>query len=256
MAATSGASGLEFIASSNNSEQLPSDTAGLAKWVVARYGSKRETALAFEEFPAEPCPAGGSLSGSTNYSSDGDPLVAGDTITLNFTNCIFELGDPSVNGGISLTFNSVTYSGAEISSASLTMRFTSFSSYGNVVNGAATVALNSTSTSVAYSNFSSTRGSTPAIILNYTAVFTNDGDLNINGLISLNNNTYTLSTPVSIITGSSSYPILGTLSVTDASGGRIDIVSSSTSGGFVDCDLYLPGDNISDGRISSAWSAL
>lgn len=152
--------------------------------------------------------------------------------------------------------NSISYNNVgDINSASLTMNFNNFNSYGNTLNGAALISVNGTSFSTTYSNLSSVRGSAQPVILNYTAVINSNGQITVNGLITINNNTYTLATPIAITTGIA-YPISGTLRVTDAAGARIDIISSNLNGGFVDCDLYLAGDNLRDGRISSAWSAL
>lgn len=254
LAATSASSGLDSIASAGGNALLPSDAAGLAKWALGRFGSTRESAQAVETIPTEACPSGGTLSGSFNDADGNEDLSAGDAVTLNFSNCVLQVGQQAVNGSFTISVNSIAYIGQEISSASLTMSFSNFSSYGNTLNGAATIAISGNSVSTTYTNFSSTRGSTPAVILNYTAAI-NGNALSINGLITINNNTYTLSTPTGITFGTT-YPISGILRVTDAAGGRIDIISSNVSGPFVDCDLYLTGDNIRDGRISSAWSAI
>ncbi len=256
LAAASSADNLAVLSSPDSGQALPRNKQELAKWAMNRYSKSANRVQAVEAIPATACPGGGSLSGSLNDANNNGDFDAGDSLSLSFNACVLEAGQLPVNGSFSIRANSLVYAAnGDIANASLTMTFNNFSSYGNTLNGATTIAVNGAAVTTTYSNFTTTRGTGQPTILNYTAALSASGTLSISGLITINNNTYTLSTPTPIVFGST-YPIGGILRVTDAAGARIDIISSNLQGGFVDCDLYLPGDSVRDGRISSAWSAL
>lgn len=203
----------------------------------------------------EACPGGGSVALTLNDADNNEEFTAGDVLSLQASNCVFEAGQPSVNGGLSLRVDSIAYNTlGDVVSGTLTVTYTNFSSAGNTLNGVVITTFNSTSTTTSYQNFTNTRGNSAASILNYSATFS-AGQLSVQGRITINNSTYTLSTPTPITFGSF-YPVGGTLRITDAAGSRIDVISNPTAGGSLDCDLFLVGDNIRDGRISSTWAAL
>jgi hypothetical protein len=250
---------LEIIAGStsqaNTSGLQSASPSQLALWAIRSARNGREQAQTVTSLN-QACPAGGSLTGSFNDSDNNDDISAGDTLTINANSCVTTTGGLAINGGFTLRVNSITYNNiGDVTSASLSMSFNNFTGAGNTLNGAVTISVSAGSVTANYQNFSNARPGAATSTLNFTSVVTNSGSLTINGLITVNNNTYTLSTPTALTFGSR-YPIGGVLRVVDAAGGRIDLVSTNVSGGYLDCDLYLPGDSVRDGRISSAWSAL
>lgn len=257
LAAAGVSSGLDAVASNTNStNKLGYSPSNWALWALnaARPGLEQSQA---SQSGSEACPAGGSLSFTLDDNDNDGDLSRGDRISFTANNCIAVAGELPINGGFSIFVNSISYdANDELIAASLTMSFSNFSSAGNTLNGAVTISVNSSSITTTYTNFSSIRGTRSSAILNYTTVISSNGQLSINGLITINNNTYTLTT-VTPITFGLNYPASGVLRVTDAAGGRIDILSSVVSNvPTVICDLYLPGDNTRDGQIISAWSAL
>jgi hypothetical protein len=232
----------------------------LANWAIstAKYKSKISNdlvALAVTT-QSEACPGGGSLTVSFDDADNNNDLSAGDTLSLSTSNCVIDVGQPALNGSFSLRVNAISYTAAgDIANASLTMSFNNLISAGNTMNGAVTVAISSSGVTNTYQNFSNARGNSAPAILNFTSTIDTAGQLRTSGLITVNNSTYTLSTPTPISIGSF-YPIAGILRITDAAGARIDVISNANAGGSLDCDLYLPGDNTLDGRISSTWAAL
>lgn len=255
LAAATSESVRDSIASAPAVNRLPNTPNGLVRWAISQRGSQRESAQAVQSF-SESC-VSGSLSGSFNDANNDGDLSGGDSATFNFNNCVLQSGDPAVNGSFTMQVATAQYNSSdEIAAFSITINYSNFVSYGITLNGAATVNLNSSGLSTTYTNFASVRAGGTLSILNYTAVINNSQQMSINGLITFGNNTYTLSTPALISLGST-YPIAGYLRVTDAAGGRIDITSFLLKTvPTVDCDLYLPGDNTRDNRITSAWSAL
>lgn len=250
---------LEIIASAAS----PSSASGLqssspsqwALWAMRSVRNGREQAQAVSSF-SDVCLFGGSLSGSLNDADNNSDLTAGDSVTVNASNCITESGGLAINGGFSIRVNSIAYNNfGNVTSASLSMSFSNFTGAGNTLNGSVNVGVANGAVTTSYENFSNARTGIATSTLNFTSVVSSTGSLSISGLITVNNNTYTLSTPTALTFGAR-YPIGGTLRLVDAAGGRIDFVSTNVSGGYLDCDLYLPGDSVRDGRISSAWSAL
>jgi hypothetical protein len=257
--------GVSVISSSTSASSKPSGKASsspyaLANWAISslKLKSKSSDVAASRAITTESaaCAGGGSLEVSFNDADNDDDLSAGDSLSLAASNCVVEAGQPAIDGSFSLRVNAISYTVAgDISSASLTMNFRNFVSAGNTMNGAVTVAINSTGTTTTYQNFSSARGNASPATLNFTSAINSAGQLSISGLITINNSTYTLSTPTAIGFGSY-YPVAGVLRITDAAGARIDVISNGNAGDSLDCDLYLAGDNVRDGRISSTWAAL
>jgi hypothetical protein len=251
--------GLEILSSassrSNRAGIQSAVPSNLALWAIKSIRPGRERAQAITPI-AQACPFGGTLSGNMNDADNNEDISAGDTITITGSNCVTESGGLAINGGLTIRVNSIAFDTVgDVTNASLSMSFSNFTSAGNTLNGAVTVSISGNTVTTAYENFSNSRPGVAASLLNFTSVISTTGTLAINGIITTNDNTYTLTTTSPLIFGSQ-YPIGGTLRVTDASGGRVDLISSNVSGGFLDCDLFLPGDSVRDGRISTAWSAL
>jgi hypothetical protein len=257
--------GVSIIRSSSSGSSKPSGKAdnspyGLATLAISSLklkGKSSDVSVARAvTTDSQACPGGGSLTVSFDDADDNNDLSAGDSLSLSTNNCVIEAGQPAINGSFSLRVNTISYTAAgDIASASLTMNFNNLVSAGNTMNGAVTVAISSAGITTTYQNFSNARGSATPAILNFTSAISSAGQLSINGLITVNNSTYTLSTPTPISFGSF-YPVAGILRITDAAGARIDVISNGNAGGSLDCDLFLAGDNVRDGRISSTWAAL
>jgi hypothetical protein len=259
LAAAGVGNGLDSLSSASRDNALRPLSSSPYDWALWAIGAARPT---LEQAQAsqtgnQACPAGGSLSFTFNDNDNNGDVSSGDSISFIANNCIAAAGELPINGSFAIAVTNIAYSAAgDLIAASLTMSFTNFSSAGNTLNGSVSVSLANNTATTSYTNFTSTRGSSSSAILNYTTVVnTISGQLSINGLITINNNTYTLSTPSPIVFGGA-YPTGGLLRVTDAAGGRIDIISTPAAGGTLACDLYLPGDQIRDGQILSAWSAL
>ncbi len=257
LAAAGAGSGLDALsnASANSSvRKLGGLPSAWALWALNTAGPSLEQSQASES-GSEPCAAGGSLNYTFNDNDNDDDFSNGDSISFVASNCVAGVGELPINGGFAININAISYAGDEIIGASLSMSFTNFSSVGNTLNGSVTITVANNSVTSSYTNFSNTRGASSSAILNYTTVITSNGQLSISGLITVNNDTYTLSTISPIVFGAA-YPIGGLLRVTDASGARVDIISNASAGGSFVCDLYLAGDQIRDAQIASVWSAL
>lgn len=234
---------------------LRGDSVGIARWALARMNTPvRENPKAVQSIDNVPCGFSGTLSGSANDRDNNGDLSAGDSLSIAASNCRFVSGDLPLNGNFSMTVNAVTFNAfGEVRTASLGVTFTNFGAAGNILNGAVSMQLDTTndSYSASYSNFTSTRGSGTPTVANLT-VSAVGSQVTIAGTITVNNNTYTLSTPIPLSFGLT-YPIAGTFRLTDAAGGRIDFVSSASNVVF---ELYLPGDSVRDAQITTTWASL
>lgn len=232
------------------------DAVGIARWAISNWRvSNRERPAASQSFN-ELCLAGlpGSFSATFNDQDEDGDLSAGDSLSLTFSNCKFAQDDLPVSGGYALTVNSITFDQAGyILTASFNTTFTNLGTAGNLLNGAVSMQINALTDSytASYSNFTASRGSAAPTIVNIT-VSANASQVSVAGTMTVNNNTYTLSTPVPIVFGLT-YPTSGTFRVTDAAGGRIDFVTINSTLYF---DLYLPGDSVRDAQTITTWSAL
>lgn len=230
------------------------DAVGIARWAISNWGvSNREKPAAVEQVGAN-CPAGGSFSGSVNDRDNNLELSPGDSLSLTFSNCKFAINDLPVSGGYALTVNSITLDQFDnILTASFNTTFSNLGTAGNLLNGAVSMQINTLTDSytASYSNFTASRGSAAPTIVNIT-VSANASQVSVSGTMTVNNNTYTLSTPVPLVFGVT-YPTSGTFRVTDAAGGRIDFVTINSTLYF---DLYLPGDSVRDAQTTTTWSAL
>ncbi|MFM7330397.1 MAG: hypothetical protein ACKO1L_01840 [Brachymonas sp.] len=108
--------------------------------------------------------------------------------------------------------------------------------------------------SLTYEDFTLVRSSVTSI-LNLTASTNMLSQLTMSGLITVDNNTYTVSTPTPISFGAY-YLSAGMMRITDASGNRIDLLPNTLGGGTVDIHLYV-GSAITPTRTTNAvWTAL
>lgn len=245
---------LSAQSSSGPSALIRGDAVGIARWAVSNWTSaNRERPAATESF-SDFCNWSGSFSGSINDRDNNGDLSAGDSLSLTFTNCRFAEGDLPVSGSYALTVNSVTFNQfGDIATASFNTTFTNLGTAGNLLNGSVSMQINALTDSytASYSNFTSSRGAATPTVVNVT-VSANASQVSVSGTMTVNNNTYTLSTPSALIFGLT-YPTSGTFRITDAAGGRIDFVTVDSVLYF---DLYLPGDLIRDARTTTTWAAL
>lgn len=225
---------------------------------MARLGLRQMTGRSTSlEQPAEitACPVGGTLTVSYSIASDSGQLSNGDSITMIADQCVFESGQPAVNGRMTIRVDAISYgANGVVSSAKLTLTFSDFSSDGLLLNGSTTVSVNGTKMSLTYKDFKATRNGA-ALSYNYT-IDVDEGvspnTVTVNGSLGIDGSSYVLSTPVTIQMGAT-HPIAGTLRIADGHGSRVDIVMSSA--GF-ESRLYLPGsDTVADTRTHS-WSEL
>jgi hypothetical protein len=217
---------------------------------VRQQGLERP-AVAWTEI--EPCTLSGYLSIRINDADNDGYESVGDSVTVTANQCQVEAGEPAVNGSLGYRITDLRYDAlGYFVAGAFEMSFTNFTSAGLVLNGSASVSMNSAEFVISYKNLSTSyQGQT--LIQNYT--FRENaarGDIAIEGQYSINGSTYILSTPAAIRLGSF-YPNSGTLRITDGRGARVDMSISST--GF-NADLYLPGDTTLDASRFYAWSAL
>lgn len=199
----------------------------------------REAALAVETETVR-C-ASGSLQVTVNDADNNDEVSAGDSVTLLASQCVFETGQPAVNGSLSLRVNSIQFDRyGEVSSAGVGLNFTQFSIGDLTLNGAATVSASGGDVTLAYRHLTA-RVDDQSLVYNYTLTV-RQGSLAVNGSLSLNDSTYRLSTLQPISMGRV-YPNGGQLKITDGHGAYV--LSNFQPSGYVN-RLFLAGDDLVD----------
>lgn len=218
----------------------------IAAFALKRVGAvqaTRETAQTVYVYPPEPCPAGGSLLVTENDADNNGDASAGDTVTLDATQCVFASGEDAVNGRLVLRVNAITFgAGGSVASASVGLTFTSFTVGDVSLNGSATVSSDGATVTLAYRDLAARQGN-QSLVYNYT-VAANTSGLRADGLITLNGSTYGLSTLQQITMGTV-YPNGGLLKITDGHGAYV--LSNFQSAGYVN-QLLLAGDNVVDAQ--------
>lgn len=201
------------------------------------------------------CDSGGTLDVRFNDADNNEEGSAGDSVSVTANNCVVEAGLPAVNGALDIRLLAVGYgSDGSVVSATADLTFGSFRSAGLVLNGGGTLSFDPTMFSLAHKNLSSSYGG-QTLVYNHTLTVqtqVSPATATVGGRFSVNGSQYTVSTPLTLQLGAA-YPAAGTLRIADGLGNRVDVVMFST--GF-DADLYLAGDDVRDGRSSTAWSAL
>jgi hypothetical protein len=243
-------------ASGTNSSdaQLNADPMQLSLLAINTLQSREQTQAT--RSASQACPGGGTLSGTANDADNSNTATTGDSVSLTANNCVLTVGQPAANGSFSMTFNSLTRNaGNVITSLSASISFSNFSIDGSTFNGAATVVgVPNGAATISYTNFSTVRrGST--IIYNFTNSSSALGQVTISGLITVNNNTYTLSTTTPIVYGAYR-PQSGTLRIADANNNRIELTPNSNGAGSVDIRLFLAGSSTASSSTNVPWSAI
>jgi hypothetical protein len=243
---------LSSASSERASQALSANPMQLALFALENFGTIREQVAAVNS-TNRACPVSGSLSGSFNDADNSTSFSSGDTLSATVVNCVLAAGQPAANGSFSMTLNSLTRgAGNVITNLNTSMSFTNFSVDGTTLNGVATLAGNPNgASSVTYSNLSSTRRGITTIH-NFTASKNSLGQVTFSGLITVGNNTYTIST-VNAVTYGLNSPNAGTLRITDANNNRVDLVMSPSA---LNVSLFLNGATVASNSFSVAWSAL
>lgn len=245
---------VDTAADADTPVRFPTDMTGLARL----FSGMAAYSLAGRDRPQADaqCPGGGSMSFTLNDNGLQGVVDAGDSFSATLTNCIAEVGLPAASGSFTMTFNSATMSGGVVTAASVTLSMINFSSQGTSQTGNVTVSFHPGGGSVQYSGLRSTRAGATNIY-NYSATIVSSmgtDKVTYAGTIVLgfNNGIYTLSTPVALTAGAT-HPVSGTLRLTDAAGGYIELIVAAAT---FDVDLYLPGDSTRDGHVTYTWADL
>jgi hypothetical protein len=155
-----------------------------------------------------------------------------------------------------MTLNALTRNSSNVvTSLSVSISFSNFSVDGTTVSGQAVVSgTPGGAATVAYTNFLTTRRGLNTIY-NFTSTSNASLQTTLSGLITVNNNTYTLSTPTPIVFGAT-HPQSGLLRITDANNNRIELSPNSAGAGSVDIRLYLAESGTASNSMNVPWSAI
>jgi len=216
---------------------------------VRQQGLERP-AVAWTEI--EPCTLSGYLSIRINDADNDGYESVGDSVTVTANQCQVEAGEPAVNGSLGYRITDLRYDAlGYFMAGAFEMSFTNFTSAGLVLNGSASVSMNSAEFVISYKNLS-TSYEEQTLSQNYTFRDSATNGITVTGLYTINGSTYTLSTPAAMRMGLM-YPNMGTLRIEDGRGNRLD--SFMFNSGFT-ADLYLAGDTVRDASQFYLWSEL
>ncbi len=236
---------------SQSSQALNANPMLIGIFALENITASREQTAAVSSV-SDRCPVSGSYSGSLNDADNSKSYSAGDTLSATFTNCVLATGQAAANGSFSMTLNTLTRVNNVVTNLNASISFNNFSVDGTTLNGAATIAGNPNgASSITYNNLASIRRGITTVY-NFTSSSNAMNQVNFNGLITVGNNTYTMTTPVAITYGVNS-PNAGTLRIADVNNNRIDLVLSSSA---VNASLYLNGSSTASNNFSVAWTAL
>jgi hypothetical protein len=241
---------IDSLASAEASSGGSGSVASLAQAVYerARLGIAMDR-VAASQTASQNCVGGGSVTVTANDNNNNGELDAGDSLSATFSACAMEVGEAPVSGGMDITVTS-----ASQTSASLTVTLRALQSGGSTLNGSADLTASPGRIAITYRGATSTRGSA-VTVYNYSAQVDLSGVrpvATLSGQIGISGAAYTLSTPTTIVYGTT-WPSSGVLRIADAVGGRVDVVMRPTD---FDLDLYLPGDATRDGRTTYTWAQL
>lgn len=194
----------------------------------------------------------GTVTATAEDIDNSNEVSSGDKITLVASQCVFEAGQPAVNGTLALRLNTIQLNAlGEVLSASIGMEFIGFSMADLTLNGSASVSADSAQVTLAYRDLNARLGS-QSLVYNHTLQFRGN-TLVVNGNLTLNGSVYGLFTPEGITMGAA-YPTGGYLKITDGHGAY---VVSALSGPGYQHALYLAGDSVVDATSPlHTWSPL
>jgi len=193
------------------------------------------------------CSYSGSFSFTLNDADGNQQLSAGDSLTINFFNCVETQGDPAVNGGFSLTVNAVELDAAKNPvrlDATVSFSALSVQGLGSLTGSArlweVPLSGGGTHSVLRYTGMQSSFGST-TVILDFDVDEVTTGSSStagINGGLGVQGQTYQLTQRQTFAGTADGQPDSGTLSVLDAQGDRVDIIAN---GLLVDREFYPSG---------------
>lgn len=196
----------------------------------------------------EPC-FSGSLQVVADDADNNDAYSTGDRLTLTAANCVVAEGVPAINGQLSLVLGPVSLDAyGDVISGKVTMTVTNFSADGVSLNGSAVISINSDSVSLDFNKLTASDGS-GSLVYDYAITVYSNGSAVIDGPITINGSTYTLSTPVVIVLGYENASE-GTVRIVDGHGSRVDVVLAPS--GYTS-SLYLKGDEVVDASTTISW---
>jgi hypothetical protein len=200
------------------------------------------------------CPFGGSFTGTSDDVDNSRSATAGDKVSVNLKACALFAGQPPASGNMNYTLISAVEKNNVLTSLSADILVSNFSSDGNVFNGALRITADESSATAIYKNFNVTRRGITTIF-NFTVVAdVQKRTSTYNGLITVSNSTYTLSTPTPIVFGTYR-PVSGMLRIADNNGNRVDITPNGAAAGSVDFNYYASGST-TPVKSSSTWLSL
>ena len=196
------------------------------------------------------CAVSGALGVVFNDADNDGDVSIGDRITVTASNCIEVTGQPAVNGTLSIGISSVAFNSlGDMTSGSLVIGFTQFSSAGLVLNGAAVLSISPSALGLDFDGLSASYGEQTRVYDFTVSANVNTNTVSVAGPITVNGSTYVLATPSVIHTGTG-HPVAGTLRISDGHGNRVDVLMGSTS---YTSYLYLKGDEVVDAYAEHNW---
>jgi hypothetical protein len=202
-----------------------SSVTGVRRFALERLKGRNplEQALATES-ASEACDVSGTLRVSVTYQ-DPNRVSAGDRISFTLTNCVFEAGDPPVNGSFTLTFLSYT----DENNNSVSIVFDNFGPADGTLSGALTItsSQNGSMISIAAQGLTATFDGN-SVTWYHTTTLT-PTTLALGGFIMVGNAAYQLTQVSPFTLSMTGTPASGTLAVRDADGDRVEIVAGATA---------------------------
>lgn len=224
------------------------------RWAL-RWALRRAAAAAARERPQAvhtetvACDRSGSVVVSWNDADNDELLSGGDTIAMQFNDCVFDAGTPAADGAANLAVNAVELDRNDAPVAldvSIAYRSFSVEGLGSLSGGArlwSVPVAGGARTLLRYTAMRADFG-TESVVLNFdvdsrlagTALTTN-----LNGALTLSGQAYKLTQMLPFTSGIAARPESGTLRVADAAGDHVDITAR---GSVVDLDFYPAGSSV------------
>jgi hypothetical protein len=196
-----------------------------------------------------PC-ISGSLRMVNNDADNNSRRSRGDSLTLVAYNCVAEAGTSPINGQMALVLGDVVLnSSGEVVSGSINLSFSNFNADGASMNGSTDVTLNTDGSVVTKFNRLTVSEGTRSTTVDYRLTVYANSTATVDGPVSFNNATYTLSTPTRMVLGATN-PAAGLLRITDGQGNRVDVLLAPY--GYT-ARLYLRGDEVLDSSTVLTW---
>ncbi len=217
----------------------------------------------------EQCAGGGSVTATFNDADNNKIMTAGDIVSVSAQACIERLGDPALNGTGQFALNSVERTAGKLGTVSSTLSYDNFSDGdGNSFSGTIDITGRPGQViRIEYKNFKVVNPSSTNIynLVANVANGNSNSSIRLQGSITVNNNTYTVSTPTNI-TYSSRGPSAGKLTITDTSNNRVEVVGKPIpipAGSFdivpktsLDISLFNGASSVPAASAQIPWSSI